>query len=408
MTSNHLIDDRQHGFLSGHSTCTNLLESVNDWTVNLKNKSCTRCAFIDFSRAFDSVSHSKLLIKLTAYGIKGKLFEVIKSFLYDRLQCVVVNNAKSCYSQMSSGVPQGSVIGPLLFIIYINDLNDIFPNHVTSSLFADDAKIYSEINTQSDVLDFQLSIDALISWANTWQLGISATKCAIVDFTNCDRPDIFPGNIIDDNLIVTSRLKTDLGVQLENKLKFSYHISDLVTRAKQRIFLLYRCFSTRVLNYLLKGYMSYVLPLVSYCSQVWSPYLLTDIQAIESVQRLFTRRLPGLETSYSERLRALNLPSLELRRLWADLLLCFKILNGDITGPMERYGLKFADSKREGRGHCRKLYCEFGRIDIRLNYFGLRVVKPWNSLPTEIVYAASVKDFKNKVRKHDLSRFLKL
>jgi ribonuclease P/MRP protein subunit RPP40 len=339
--------------------------------------------------------------------VHGTLLNIIKSFLCDRNQCVVVNNAKSDYCKMTSGVPQGSVLGPLLFILYINDLKDIFQNQVVSSFYADDAKIYSEINNQSDVIDFQASLDILGSWAKTWQLCISSAKCSIVDIALRDDPEIFPGNMIDDNLIISSRSKIDLGIQIDSKLKFSCHVSDVVSRAKQRVFLLFRSFSTRVIQNLLKGYVCYVLPLVSYCSQVWAPYLLADIYALESVQRLFTRRLPGLEKlSYSDRLRRLNLPSLELRRLWADLVLCYKIINGHVAGPMERYGLKFVTHKRDGRRHTMKLQGEFCRIDVRLHFFSERVVKPWNSLPVETVNASSVYDFKNKMKDFNFNAFL--
>ena len=174
-------------------------------------------------------------------------------------------------------------------------------------------------------------------------------------------------------------------------------------------FLLYRSFSTRIIKHLLKGYVCYVLPLVSYCSQVWAPYLLADIYALEGVQRLFTRRLPGMEKmSYCDRLKTLKLPSLELRRLWADLLFCFKIIHGHVAGPMERYGLKFVTHKREGRGHNLKLCSELGRIDARLHYFGARVVKPWNALPVETVNATSVNVFKSNIKDCNFNTFLNL
>ena len=128
MTEFLLVNDKlhtaQHGFLAGHSTCTNLLESLNDWTVNLKNRHLTRVVNVDFARAFDTVSHPKLISKVSSYGFGDNIVNIIKSFLSNRKQCVIINGTKSDEVQMISGVPQGSVLGPLLFIIYIN--NDIY------------------------------------------------------------------------------------------------------------------------------------------------------------------------------------------------------------------------------------------------------------------------------------------
>ena len=165
MLENNLLNGNQHGIIAKHSTCTNLLKYFNNWTVNLRNGSCTRVAFIDFSRAFDSVSYNKLLHKLFNYGIEGKLLSVIESFLCYRSQVVLVNGVKSESRSVISGVPQGSVLGPLLFILYINDISNSLPKNVISNFYADDAKLYTEINFVSDVVNFQSCLDSLSEWA---------------------------------------------------------------------------------------------------------------------------------------------------------------------------------------------------------------------------------------------------
>ena len=151
------------------------------------------------------------------------------------------------------------------------------------------------------------------------------------------------------------------------------------------------------------------LPLLGYCSSVWSPYLLGDIQSLESVQRLFTRRLPGYDKmSYKERLCNLGLPTLELRRLRSDLVLCYKILYGITAGDPKDYGLILAERGLETRGHDLKLSLTHCRVNARLNYFGSRISKVWNSLPQELVHASNAVQFKRGVLMCDLHMFLKI
>jgi hypothetical protein len=407
LNSNHVLSDMQHGFLSRKSTCTNLLESVNDWTINLMNGSLTRVVYIDFRKAFDSCSHSKLLFKLSHYGIRGKLLGVIQSFLSNRSQKVVIDGISSKDIDIVSGVPQGSVLGPILFIVFINDLAEIFTDNVAINCFADDAKLFTELKSMSDWDDMKHCLDNLKNWADSWQLQISYKKCAQLDISSARIVSSFPQNTIGEEPICKILCTTDLGVTVDNNLNFSTHIATMVSKAKQRIGLLFRAFKSRVLNFLLIGFKSYILPLVSYCSPVWSPYQIGDILAIESVQQLFSRRVPGLESiGYAERLIKLSLPTLELRRLRADLLLCYKILHGLVDVKPDKLGLHLASSECVTRGHNFKLAKSHSRISARLNFFGCRIVDPWNSLPVSLVNACSAVVFKQELYNCDLSKFL--
>ena len=323
--SHNLISKHQHGFLKHHSTCTNLLESLNDWTISLSNHKSVVVAYIDFARAFDSISYSKLFIKLEAYGIGGNLLFWIKAFLTNRTQSVRVGSSMSSVCSVTSGIPQGSCLGPLLFNIYINDVTDGF-HDVSAKLFADDLKLYTEINTPLSESNFQSHLDRIFTWAESWQLSISYSKCSIMNLGRQPSPSSFT---FQNTPILSSNLVKDLGVLVDPDLKFASHIHDFVSRAKLRSALIFRSFLTNNIDNLKRAFVTYVRPLLEYASPVWSPSLIHLINEIESVQRSFTKRLPGFRSlSYSERLCKLKLPTLEHRRLIADLVICYNMVHG--------------------------------------------------------------------------------
>jgi hypothetical protein len=166
--------------LKRHSTSTNLLESLHDWSISLSNSKSINIAYIDFKSAFDCISHPKLLIKLSSYGIKGNLYHWIAAFLSNRSQSVKINSTLSSPSLVASGVPQGSVLGPLLFNIFVNDVTDHLDPSATAKLFADDIKLYTSFsNISPSILQSQLNI--IHTWSTLWQLRISHPKCSILN-----------------------------------------------------------------------------------------------------------------------------------------------------------------------------------------------------------------------------------
>ena len=172
-----IFNSSQHGFSFGKSTLTNLLKSVTDWTLAIENKKTQTVAYVDFSRAFDTVSHPKLIYKLKVYGISGCLLSLISDFLSNRNQTTQVGNKFSNTKNITSGVVQGSCLGPFLFLLFINDLPEIFSSLVTSKLYADDVKLYAYVKTLTDEFYFQDNLNRLELWAKTWQLTISINKC---------------------------------------------------------------------------------------------------------------------------------------------------------------------------------------------------------------------------------------
>ena len=180
MMKNNLITDNQHGFVPGHNCITQLLVCLDDRTSVMESSEEFDVIYTDFSKAFDSVAHERLLVKLQNNGIKGDLLQWIRSFFSGRTQCVNVNGILSDWKDVISGVPQGSVIGPILFVIFINDMPDEVKESVCK-LFVDDCKLYRNVSS-SGQNDLQKELLNLENWSTTWQLPFNATKCKVLHF----------------------------------------------------------------------------------------------------------------------------------------------------------------------------------------------------------------------------------
>ena len=220
----------------------NLLESLNSWTISLANHKSITIAYVDFQRAFDSISHTKLLHKLTSYGISGNLYLWIEAFLHNRTQAVRVGTSISTTYTIISGVPLGSVLGPLLFNLFINDLADLFdPNTCTTKLFADDLKLFTEITDHNSASHFQSNFDSLYAWSIRWQIGISNSKSFILDLGISQHQPFSIGS----SFLTSSIFVKDLGIIIDPQLKFNSHIFENVKRANQRAELIHRSFLSK-------------------------------------------------------------------------------------------------------------------------------------------------------------------
>jgi len=397
LLSNRLITKHQHGFLLKHSTCSNLLETVNDWTLALDNHLKTDAIYIDFQKAFDSVSHTKLLCKLVSYNIYGDLFEWISAFLNNRSQQVKISNVLSNIVFITSGVPQGSVLGPTLFLIYINDLIDAFATlNCTVKLYADDAKLYSSYRFGDSSSCLIQALKYLSDWAKTWQLTIANSKCVAHRITTVNNSSDVCYYAIDDFNLEWSNCTRDLGVYIDSDLKFVQHISKITHIAHSRSCLILKCFFTRNPVVLVKAFCTYVRPVLEYCTPVWSPHLTGLIDKLEKVQRRFTKKLYGMSNlSYNERLVSLKLDSLYNRRVKQDLIMCYKIINGLICLDFSDF---FTTSPSDRtRGHNFKLGIQNCRLDTRKFCFARRVCHVWNKLPHDVVNSCSISSFKRKL-----------
>ena len=400
-----LINKHQHAFISNHSTATNLLECINDWLVFIKSPNRTDVVYIDFSKAFDTVVISKLLFKLECYGITGLLLRWIQFFLSNRMQCVVLDHCFSSFTDVTSGVPQGSVLGPILFLIYINDIDSVCSGNTHLQLFADDAKLYSGINIDVASVPLQQSLDKLCAWASDWQLTINISKCAVLSISTIAPVSVHSYFINGIPIPHQATSCVDLGVTISHNLKFNDHINSIVSRARQRISILFRGFASRNNDILRRAFIVYIRPLVEYNSVVWNPRCIFLTDLLESVQRHFTKRIPSISNcTYAERLARLDLETLELRRLRFDLIFYYKVFNNlspfdprilfcEYHPPMSlRFNLPFIQKPAH-------------MSNLALNTLFYRCIDAWNFLPADIRQAQSLSEFKRRLRFINFSKF---
>ena len=405
MEQNKLFVDNQHGFRSKRSCATQLLEVIEEWSDILDRGGNIDCIYLDFAKAFDTVPHQRLLLKLNAYGVRGNIHKWISNFLNERKQRVRLGSSCSQWMEVKSGIPQGSVLGPILFLVFINDLPEIVEN--ITKLFADDTKVYKEISSESDILSLQADIDALDEWSETWQIKFNASKCKCMHLgKNNKQHEYSMGKGDSTNKIENTKEEKDLGVLFDNELRFTSHIQEKVKKANQTVGIIRNTFQCLDKEVFLPLYKSLIRPHLEYAAIIWRPYLKKDILAIENVQRRATKLVTGLrEMPYQERLKKLGLPTLNYRRDRADMVNLYKMIHkyDEVDIP----NIKLSNKGRT-RGHSYKL--EKNRVESRYgaHRFSIRCVNPWNNLPEEAVSASSVNNFKsvlNNVWKHKDNKF---
>ncbi len=395
MKNNNLFSKDQHGFMEGRSCITNLLVALENWTGILDDKGSFDCIFLDFMKAFDSVPHERLLLKISAHGVQGKILGWLRDFLVGRGQKVVVNGESSRREAVLSGVPQGSVLGPVLFILFINDLPEVIS--ATSKLFADDTKIYKRIGDIDNCIELQQDLKCLEDWAQKWNMRFHPGKCKVLRVGR-DHPS-FDYTMSDNHgqsKLEEVLTEKDLGITIDNELTFQTHCSNMVSKASRNLAIIRRTFHYLDAETMIPLYKSLVLSHLEYGVDVWSPRLKRDIRSIESVQRRATKLIPGLtDLSYQERLIKLKLPTMVYRRKRGEMIQVYKFLH-KIWDINDNSFLTPAIDNRT-RGHSLKLFKNRTMTTTRSHFFCNRVIDLWNELPEDVTQAPSVNAFKARL-----------
>ena len=394
-----IFDDAQYGFRPNRSVVDQLLLTYNDITYWYDQGATVDLILFDFTKAFDRVQHNILLDKLVCLGISGPLLEWIRSFLIGRTMKVSIHGSHSLSKLVASGVPQGSVLGPLLFILFVNYIGARLT--CKYMLFADDLKLYLRCPSKSSGMsspELQQNINILYETAASWGLQFAQTKCVHLRFTRRQTDKIINSIYhLNNTPIKPLPFHRDLGVIVETQLKFHQHIKDTANKAGGVATSILKSTVCRSPNFMTTILMSDIRPILDFASPIWNLGFVCDYKLLETVQRRWTKNILGLtaEVSYDERLRRLNLFSMKGRLLRSDMILCYKIFHG--LSSITPSDLFHPPPRPITRGHRYKIHPQHINTDIRKRFFSHRVIKHWNSLPPEVAEAESLQRFKNKL-----------
>jgi len=404
LEENNILSRFQYGFRAGRSTEDQLLltycfvsdQTDGDYIVDM--------ILLDFSKAFDVICHSILLMMLEALGVPATIVTWIAAFLQSRQMSVACSGAVSGPRAVLSGVPQGSVLGPILFLIYVNYITAGISCNFSS--FADDFKLYLHFSKKGESLvngvqSLQADLDSVNRISASWNLKLNQDKCVVMRFRRGQCVDPGEQNVtyhLDGVQLKFVSSAKDLGVHLDAKLRFHHHIRTMVNRAAALAQNLLRSTVNRSPDFMVKLFVSHVRPMLDYCSCLWNVGYLLDSRLIESVQRRWTAQIEGLSNmSYNERLQFLGLYSLRGRRLRADLIKYFKILHFS-RNISDRIFTRAPDGPT--RGHSFKLLMPRFKSDMKGRFFHVRCIRAWNALPAQVVEAGSLEQFKKLLCAH--------
>lgn len=356
----NIICNQQHGFMQRRSTVTNLLTFLHKCSNALENGQELDCIYTDFSKAFDQLSHDIIIFKLKAFGFPAGFIDWIYSYLRNRSYQVKFRNTFSNPFTANSGVPQGSHLGPILFILAINDVTSCIRNSEIL-VFADDMKIFKSICSSGDRVNLQADIDSFCTWCSKNGLNLNPAKCQTMTFSKKRVSITFDYNISQHTLCRVFSFK-DLGIVFNSSLDFTEHINSLVKRANSMLGFVKRWSKEFQDPYVtLSLYNCFVRPHLEYASQVWTPFYDVHRSRIEAVQHNFVRfALKGLPWTdpynlppYEHRIQLLHIQSLLQRRVNNDIVFIHQLLSGALDAPdlLTCVGLNY----RGGAHHLRSL-----------------------------------------------------
>ena len=396
LEENKLISEKQFGFRKGRSCMTSLISFYSRVIDEVQERDgWVDCVYLDLKKAFDKVPHKRLVRKLEyAGGIKGGLLKWMKDYLVGREMRTTVRGVNSDWCSITSGVPQGSVLAPIMFMVYINDIVEGVNSYM--NLFADDAKLLRRVKKREDGEMLQKDLDNILEWSHKWEMEFNVKKCKVMEFGK-GRNRTTSNYCLGNTQLSKTKQEKDLGVIIQDNLTPERHINKITGEAYNLIRNIKAAFTYMDEEMMKKLIVSMIRPKLEYAAVVWSPHKKKDIRKIERIQRAATKMVPTLrDLPYEERLERLNLQTLEKRRERGDLIAIYRASKE--LEKVDRSDL-FLWDVRNTRGHGKKLKMDGCRRDIKKFSFPQRSIEVWNKLDTEIVQAKSISEFKAKLDK---------
>ena len=402
LTTNSLLNPKNAGFKKGDSTINQLLHITNQILSSMDQGKEVRMVFLDAAKAFDKVWHKGLLFKMKQLGISPDFVNWSSSYLSNRKQRVVINGSSSSLLSVEAGVPQGSILGPLLFLIYVNDITENIKSEI--NLFADDTSLRDDIveSPESSAKRLNDDLNTLNKWASQWLVTFNPLKTEVVTFSNKRRPTRHPPLYLNDTPLLEVNSHTHLGLTLNSDLSWSTHIRTMVSKASQRVNIMKRLkylLSRKTLTHL---YKSLIQPILEYGCIIFDNCTAHDSSLIEKVQYDAARVCTGAmyNTSKVKLLNELGWETLSERRKYFKLIMFHKIVHNyvpsylvnsipvNIVSTYTPYNLRDQNKIRPPRT----------RTNLYKKSFYPSTVALWNELPSSTATSPHAEQFKKALR----------
>ena len=428
---NHLLDQRQHGFLAHKSCCTQMVDFCDSLALSLNENIRSDVIYFDFQKAFDSVNHDLILRKLKhQFNIDGSLLRFFVSYLKDRFQKVVIKNEQSSILKVNSGVPQGSILGPTIFILFLNDITEGLSPGTNMTMYADDTKIWRRINIADDHWILQRDVDHLLNWASKNKMTFHPSKCKVLTVSSGHLPNVNFLYTMSGNILEYTTLEKDLGVHINGKLNWTEHCEILYSRANQRLGILKRnCSFIQNTSKRRSLYLAQVRSHFEHCPIVWRPSSKSILEKLESVQKRAIKwviddvyiSFTNLRNYYMK-CKGLNILPISFRFDFKDLLFFHSVFYSYSVVKIPNYLQRFSGSRLRSSHFDRlsivcnilprtpqNLNTEHTCMGISKSFF-YRAHLAWNRLPLDLRDIGAPSKFKKELLSfiwNDIAKFIK-